>query len=154
MRLKLKMMLSMNVSPKKLAMSAALGALVGISPYIGLQTYIGLVLSTYLNLPIYPIMIGVYVTNPITIPFIFALTTKFGLIILGMDDAFDFDWHNVTISSLWEAGKTLFIPFIVGTHVAGIISAIATYFIVLYIAKKYKVYKGKDKDGNDRYGIR
>ena len=154
MRLKLKMMLSMNVSPKKLALSSAVGALVGISPYIGLQTYIGLVLSSYFNLPIYPIMIGVYITNPITIPFIFALTTKFGLIILGMNESFNFDWHNVTLSSLWEAGKTLFIPFVVGTHVAGLLFAIFTYFIVYFIAKKYKTYKGKDKEGKDRYGIK
>ncbi len=153
-RLKLKMMLSLNVSPRVLAKTSALGALIGISPYVGVQSYIAFFVSSYFNLPIYPLMIGVYITNPITIPFIFAFTTKIGLIILGMDNSFVFDWDNITLSSLFDAGKTLFIPFIVGTHFVGIISAIFTYFIVLFIAKKYKVYKGNDEKGNDKYGIK
>ncbi len=153
-RLKLKMMLSLDVSPKVLAKSSALGALIGISPYIGTQTYIALFVSSYFNLPVYPLMIGVYITNPVTIPFIFAFTTKVGLIILGMDSAFTFDWNNITFSSLLEAGKTLFIPFIVGTHFVGLICAVLTYFIVYFIAKRYKVYKGKNQEGKDSYGIK
>lgn len=154
LRLKLKRMLSLNVSPRVLAKASAFGALIGISPYIGFQTYIAIFCSSYFNLPIYPLMIGVYITNPITIPFIFALTTKLGLIVLGMDSSFSFDWSNVTMSSLLSAGKTLFIPFIVGTHLAGIISAVLTYFIVYFLAKRYKVYKGVDEEGKEKYGIK
>lgn len=154
MRLKLKMMLSLDVSPRVLAKASAFGALIGISPYIGAQTYIALFVSSYFNLPIYPLMIGVYITNPITIPFIFAFTTKVGLMLLGMDSSFTFDWNNVTISSLFEAGKTLFIPFIVGTHFVGIVCAFFTYFIIYFIAKKYKVYKGQDESGKAKYGLK
>ena len=154
MRLKLKMMLSLDVSPRVLAKASAFGALIGISPYIGTQTYIALFVSSYFNLPIYPLMIGVYITNPITIPFIFAFTTKVGLMLLGMDSSFTFDWDNVTISSLFEAGKTLFIPFIVGTHFVGIVCAFFTYFIIYFIAKKYKVYKGQDESGKAKYGLK
>ena len=154
MRLKLKMMLSLDVSPRVLAKASAFGALIGISPYIGAQTYIALFVSSYFNLPIYPLMIGVYITNPITIPFIFAFTTKVGLMLLGMDSSFTFDWDNVTISSLFEAGKTLFIPFIVGTHFVGIVCAFFTYFITYFIAKKYKVYKGQDESGKAKYGLK
>ena len=154
MRLKLKMMLSLDVSPRVLAKASAFGALIGISPYIGAQTYIALFVSSYFNLPIYPLMIGVYITNPITIPFIFAFTTKVGLMLLGMDSSFTFDWDNVTISSLFEAGKTLFIPFIVGTHFVGIVCAFFNYFIIYFIAKKYKVYKGQDESGKAKYGLK
>ena len=49
-RLKLKMMLSLDVSPRVLAKSSALGALIGISPYVGTQTYIALFVSSYFNL--------------------------------------------------------------------------------------------------------
>ena len=67
LRLKLKMMLSLDVSPKVLAKASAWGALIGISPYVGTQTYIALFVSSYFNLPVYPLMIGVYITNPVTI---------------------------------------------------------------------------------------
>lgn len=154
MRLKLKMMLSLDVSPKVLAKSSALGMLIGVSPYIGVQTYIALFVSSHFSLPVYPLMVGVYITNPVTIPFIYAFTTKVGLIILGMNDTFAFDWGGISLSSLFEAGKTLFIPFIVGTHVVGIISAVLTYFMVYSIAKRYKVYKGRDENGEGKYGIK
>ena len=135
---KLKMMLSLNRPPQVIAMAAALGIFIGISPYIGLQTYMALLVSGWFNLPVYPLIVGVYITNPITIPFIFGLTTKFGLIILGMENTIHFDWSNITFSSLWETGKVLFLPFMVGTHVAGILLSTPTYFIVYYLVKKYK----------------
>ncbi|MDE7169801.1 MAG: DUF2062 domain-containing protein [Mucispirillum sp.] len=154
MRLKLKMMLSLDVSPKTLAKASAMGALIGISPYVGTHTYLALFFSSFLNLPVYPLMIGAYITNPVTIPFIYAFTTKVGLIVLGMDDSFSFDWSNITLSSLFEAGKTLLLPFIIGTHLCGIICAVIAYFSTYFIAKRYKAYKGVDESGNKKYGVK
>lgn len=148
-RERLKLMLSLDYSPKKTALASALGILVGISPYIGLQTYIALALSTIFKLPVYPLIAGVYLTNPITIPIIFALTTKFGFWMLGREFNIDFAWDDVTITSLLEAGKAIFIPFMLGTHMTGIILSIPTYFIVYYIMKysrrKKKLYPDKEK---------
>lgn len=137
-REKLKLMLSLDRSPKDIAWASVVGVLIGISPYIGLQTYLGLLVAGWFNLPVYPVIIGVYITNPITIPFIFALTTKFGLIILGMENAIHIDWDDLTLSSLLEAGKTLILPFFVGTHLAGILLSIPTFFIVYFLVKIYR----------------
>lgn len=137
-REKLKMMLSLDRSPSTIAWSAVAGCLIGISPYIGLQTYMGLLVAGWFNLPVYPIIIGVYITNPITIPFIFALTTKFGLYVLGMENSIHIDWSNLTFSALFEAGKTLILPFFVGTHLAGILISIPTFFIVYFLVKIYR----------------
>ncbi len=137
-REKLKMMLSLDRSPTAIAWSASAGVLIGISPYIGLQTYIGLLVAGWFNLPVYPIMIGVYITNPITIPFIFALTTKFGLYVLNMENSIHLDWNNITFSALFEAGKSLIIPFFVGTHLAGILLSIPTFFMVYFLVKIYR----------------
>lgn len=137
-REKLKKVLTLNRPPRVIAMSSALGVLIGISPYVGTHTYLALLFSGWFNLPIYPLMIGAYITNPFTIPFIYGFTTKVGLIIMGRDDSFYFDWSHISLHSLWEAGKTLFLPFIIGTHVIGLLLAILTYFIVYVLLKRYR----------------
>lgn len=137
-RLKLKQILTLNRPPSVIAMSSGLGVLIGLSPYIGTHTYLALLFSGWFNLPIYPLMIGAYITNPFTIPFIYSFTTKLGLIMLGRNDTFTFDWKHISIHSLLAAGKTLFLPFIIGTHTVGLICAILTYFIVYYLLKRYR----------------
>jgi uncharacterized protein (DUF2062 family) len=133
----MKQMVTMSVSADKLAMSYAIGIFVGFTPYIGLQTYIGIALTALFRVPFLPALLSMNVTNPITIPFIFALTTKFGMFLLGIDDV-DFSWDEVSIRSLINAGKTLLIPFVVGTHITGAVLSIFTYFSVYYIVKRYR----------------
>jgi len=138
LRTKLKLVLSVDRSPTILARSSALGVLIGISPYIGTHTYIAILLSGWFNLPIYPLMIGAYITNPITIAFVYGFTTKIGLILMGREINISFSWDSLTLNNLLTVGKTIFLPFIIGTHVVGLILAIITYFIVYFIAKRYQ----------------
>lgn len=137
-RIKLKLVLSVDRPPKILARSSALGVLIGISPYIGTHTYLAILFSGWFNLPIYPLMIGAYITNPITVPFIYGFTTKIGLLIMGREITVPFSWDSVTLHNLYTVGKTIFLPFIIGTHVVGLILATITYFLVYFIAKRYQ----------------
>lgn len=137
-RIKLKQILTLDRPPSVIATASGLGVLIGISPYVGTHTYLALLFSGWLNLPIYPLMIGAYLTNPFTIPFIYGFTTKVGLIMLGRDDSFSFDWRHISWHSLLEAGKALFLPFIIGTHTVGLILAVITYFTVYFLLKKYR----------------
>ena len=150
LRLKFRMMLSLDVSPKVMAKASFMGMFIGLSPYVGTHTYLALLCAGYMNLPIYPLMLGAYITNPITIPFIYAFTTKVGLIVLGQDDAFSFDWHHITISSLLDAGKSLIIPFFVGTHLVGLICAVITYFVVYFVASIYQKHENKKHTDIDK----
>ncbi len=138
LREKFKMMFTLDRPPSVIAWAAALGMLIGISPYVGLQTYMALLVSGWFNLPVYPLLIGVYITNPVTIPFIFGLTTKFGMFLLGRESAAGFDWDNITLSGLAETGRALLLPFFVGTHAAGLILSVFTYFAVYFLAKAFR----------------
>ena len=138
LREQFRLMVSLNVPPRKMALSCALGILVGVSPYIGLQTYIAIALSTCFRVPIYPLIAGAYITNPFTIPFIFALTTKLGMWILNIEPVFNIDWSNLNMKMLLDTGKTLLLPFFLGTHVAGAILSVFTYIIVYYIMRRYR----------------
>ena len=139
-------MLSIDTTPRKMALACALGILVGISPYIGLQTYIAIALASLFRLPVYPLIVGVYITNPITIPFIFTATTKFGMWVLGIELDFDIDFAELNMRELLNIGKAVIVPFFVGTHLAGLILSVFTYIIVYYIMKRYKKPKLKQTD--------
>ncbi len=138
LREQLRLMMSLDVAPRKMALTCALGVLIGMSPYVGFHTYLAIACSTLFRMPIYPLMAGAYITNPFTIPFIYALTTKLGMWLLDMDIAFGIDWSNLNLKVFLNTGKALLIPFIVGTHVAGAILSVFTYIIVYYIMKRYK----------------
>jgi uncharacterized protein (DUF2062 family) len=134
----MKQMVTLSVPADKLALSYAIGVFAGFTPYVGFQTYIGLALTSLFRVPFVPSLIGINITNPLTIPIIFAFTTKIGMLFLGVEFDIDFTWEKVTLSTLLEAGKTLLIPFIIGTHLVGIVLSIITYFAVYYIVKRYR----------------
>jgi uncharacterized protein (DUF2062 family) len=136
----MKQMVTLSVPADKLALSYAIGVFAGFTPYVGFQTYIGLALTTVFRVPFLPSLIGINITNPITIPVIFAFTTKIGMLFLGVELDMDFSWETVTFRSLIEAGKVLLLPLIIGTHLVGIVLSIFTYFAVYFIVKRYRKY--------------
>ncbi len=138
LRIKFRLMLSLDRSPRDLARATFLGVLIGLSPYIGFHTYIALFCSTFFNLPVYPLILGAYITNPITIPFIYGATTKFGAFILGRKIIIPDDWSSINLSNVKDFFESILLPFIVGTHVIGLIAAILSYLIVYFIATRYQ----------------
>ncbi len=135
---KISLMLNVDRTPHIIALSAAVGMFIGISPYLGVHTYLVLLISGWFNLPLYPMLAAVYVNNPITLAPIYALTTKFGFIILGYSSEIDFDWSNISLSAILSAGKQLFIPFFVGSNIAAILLAFLTYPLVYIMVKLYR----------------
>ncbi len=138
LRIKFKLVLSLDRSPKDLARATFLGVLIGLSPYIGFHTYIALVCSTFFSLPVYPLILGAYITNPITIPFIYGLTTKFGAFVLGREIVIPKDWSSISLDNVKEFFESILLPFIVGTHIIGLIAAVVSYFTVYFISSRYQ----------------
>jgi uncharacterized protein (DUF2062 family) len=130
-------MVALNVSTRQLALACALGVFIGFSPYIGLHTIMAFAFSSIFKLPIYPILMGAHLSNPLTMPIIYPLTTELGMHILGVQAHFDFNAHDFNIKNLWEAGKPLLLSFWLGTHIVGAALSIFTYFSVYYIVRKY-----------------
>lgn len=138
LRIKFRLVLSLDRSPRDLARATFLGVLIGISPYIGFHTYIALFCSTFFNLPVYPLILGAYITNPITIPFIYGLTTKFGAFILSREIIVPKDWSSINLSNVKDFFESILLPFLVGTHIIGLVVAVLFYFIVYFIASRYQ----------------
>ena len=126
--------------PSVVATASALGMFIGLSPYLGFHTLLAIFFSYVFNLPIYPLILGAYITNPFTLVIIYAFLYKLGVIITGVQFS-SINWSNMTFSILMDNLKTLFWPLFVGCHLTGIIVSFFTYIVVYYIIKKSKESK-------------
>ncbi len=135
----IKYILNINAPAHKIALSSGLGMVIGFSPYLGFHTLLATVTSIGLRLPIYPLMIGAYITNPITVPPIYAFLYKVGTILTDSSKK-DINWSVQSFSELMVLTKSIIWPLFVGCHVVGLILGIITYFVVKYLLIKYRGY--------------
>ncbi|MGE4497083.1 MAG: DUF2062 domain-containing protein [Deferribacterales bacterium] len=137
-RTKLRKLFQLDYSPQIIAVSSAVGVMIGFSPYVGFHTALAIGISFIFSLPMYPLLLGAYITNPLTIVFIYALCYKFGRWVLRDSTPIDVDWANITITQIAEAARSVLLPFFVGTHLIGLIFGVITYFVIYYVAVKYR----------------
>lgn len=131
-------LLYIDKSPHQIATASAVGMLIGLSPYVGLHTVLAIAISYVFKLPIYPLILGAYITNPFTVVIIYAFCYKLGVIITGVHFHMDISWSEMTFSNLMANMKGLFWPLFVGCHTLGAIFAVFTYFFIFYLVKKYR----------------
>ncbi|MBN2655310.1 MAG: DUF2062 domain-containing protein [Nitrospirae bacterium] len=136
-RERLRSILTINESPRRLAFAFALGLFIAISPLIGLHTILGLGLSWLFRLNKFVTMLGVFVNNPWTLVPIYTFATWVGAILLGVDDIIpDIDWNNVNYKMFFDEFKPLLWPFIVGSTFVGLVSSVAAYFVIYIMIKR------------------
>lgn len=128
---KLAAIFSVKDSPKKIAISFAVGVFIGMSPILGLHTVLGIAAAWIFRLNKFVTIIGVYITNPWTIVPIYTFATWFGAKLLGVNKIIpSIDWNNISFNYLLNEMSHLLLPFIFGTTLLGFLSAIAGYIII------------------------
>ncbi|MBI4843790.1 MAG: DUF2062 domain-containing protein [Nitrospirae bacterium] len=153
---KLKGVLQVHDSPHRIALAFAVGVFMGNSPFLGFHYIGGIFLAWLFRLNKLVAFVGVSVNNPWTIVPISTFCVWVGKKILNIEDVLpDIDWGSVTFTKVISWLKSLvtdydnFIallkelwPLIKSFFAGGLIvctlSAIASYFIMLAIARRYK----------------
>ena len=131
LRDKLSAIFSIKDSPKKIAISFAVGVFIGMSPILGLHTVLGIAAAWIFRLNKFVTIIGVYITNPWTIVPIYTFATWFGAKLLGVKKIIPaIDWNNISFNYLLNEMSHLLLPFVFGTTLLGLLSAIAGYIII------------------------
>jgi len=131
LRDKLREVISIKDSPKKIAMSFAVGVFFGMSPLIGLHTVLGLAAAWIFRLNKFVTIIGVYITNPWTIVPIYTFSTWLGAKLLGIKKVMpNIDWNHISFSYLLKEMEHLLWPFVLGTTLVGVLSAVIGYVII------------------------
>ncbi|MDA8082797.1 MAG: DUF2062 domain-containing protein [Nitrospiraceae bacterium] len=136
-RQKLRQIFSINEPPKHIASAFALGVFIGMSPLLGIHTVLGIAAASLLRLNRLVTLVGVYVTNPWTIVPIYTFGTWLGAKLLHVKHILPkVDWAHLTFAALLGDFRPLLMPFLVGNTALGLVSAIASYFIILKSVKK------------------
>ena len=140
--------------PEEIAKGVALGIFIGMTPTFGFQMAIALFFAYLLRENRLAALLGVWVTNPVTAPFIFAIKYEIGRILLNLERA------RLPLEFTWEAysklGWNIMYPLWVGGIFAGIILGALAYFLTLRmvpIVKSWRIprwprrhWRGKSKD--------
>lgn len=120
-------------------MAFAVGVFLGMSPLLGLHTILGLAFSWLFRFNKVVTITGVFITNPWTIIPIYSLGTWIGAKCLGFSEIIpDIDWSNISLALLIKDFKPLLMPFFLGNFILGFASAIISYFIIYFAAKKMR----------------
>ena len=148
--------IALHGSPEQIALGAAIGVLVALSPTIGLQMIIAAFIATAVNASRPAAVIPVWITNPLTIPPVYAFTYYVGSFfwpgpdapISEVYDVFQKLVTDLASESFWEVldqfrrvlalGGELFLPMVIGGLVVGLPAAGVTYFATLFAVRRFR----------------
>jgi uncharacterized protein (DUF2062 family) len=129
LKLNLLRLVRLQASPDDIAKGLALGIFIGMTPTFGFQMAIAVFFAILLKENKLAAALGVWVTNPVTAPFIYALEYESGRLLLGMGHTHLPD--KFTFSSLTSLGWDVLLPLCLGSLIYGVLCAVLSYALTL-----------------------
>jgi uncharacterized protein len=135
-------LLRLQEDPRRIAGGMALGIFIGITPTIPFHFVTSVTLATLLRISPVTVVIGIQIGNPLTIIPIYIASYKVGQFLLHkgtplvFPETYSFEaWLEV----LWQGGLALQ----VGGVILALPPAIASYFLTLWVVKRYRRRKAE-----------
>jgi uncharacterized protein (DUF2062 family) len=129
----------LNGDPHYVALGMAIGVFISVTPTIPFHTVIALALAFILRGSKAAAAIGVWFSNPITIPLFYKGSYDVGISILGNSAPFGTEYESIL--ELLKLGADVTIAMITGGIILGILPGIAAYFITRRIFIKLRLQK-------------
>lgn len=124
--------------PQILARGLAAGVFAGCFPFLGFQTFIGVIIASFIGGNKFAAAAGTWISNPLTYAPIFFFNFKVGQFLLASQDL-DFDQSSFqSWASLKELGAEFASTFLLGSLVVGAVLACLTYLISLKAIDRYQ----------------
>lgn len=131
--------LRIKAKPDEIAKGFALGVFIGMTPTIGLQTPIAIFLALLLGQDKIAAALAVWISNPITAPFIYIAEYKTGRFILDTPAVLLPTEFNIeTISQL---GSNLIVPLCLGSFIYAVLAAAISYALMLRMMPLLQSYR-------------
>ena len=138
----LRRLLALEDTPERIALAVAVGVFLAFSPFLGLQTFLGLIVSFLFGLNRVAVLMGVFLNNPWTLVPIYAAGGYLGGLVMGQPSEISlpaFGWSQLWQRTFWIqlAGQwPVFKPLFVGSFILSFISAILSYPFALFLLVK------------------
>ncbi len=127
-------------APREVALGFALGIFVGMTPTVGVQTPIAIFLAALFKWSKLAAAIGVWISNPVTVPIIYGVTYFIGAKLLNLEPVV-----NMPLSPTWSTLKAMlhkapqaFGAMTVGGGLLGLPLAIISYYLAYAAVDKYQ----------------
>jgi uncharacterized protein len=140
--------LRLKGQPEEVAGGVAIGVFVGMTPTVPLHTVLAVLIAYLFRKSKLAAAMGVWVSNPLFLPFVYFLDYKLGRVITRTNPP-SFAVSDFSIHKMIELGWGISFPLIVGGFVLGLICAIPSYYItkrmvILYREKRRKRFDKVD----------
>jgi len=126
--------------PREIALGFALGIFIGMTPTMGIQMPIAVFIAALFKCSKISAVFGVWITNPITAPFIYGITYIVGAKLLGLKAAMtlpeDLTWGIVR--EMLKNAPVIFGALTVGGILIGLPLSILSYFLSYSAVNKYQ----------------
>jgi uncharacterized protein (DUF2062 family) len=116
-------------TPDEIAKGMALGIFIGMTPTFGSQMLIAIFFAFLLKENKLAAVLGVWITNPVTAPFIYALEYESGRLLLGMDRVSL--PAQLSFESLKAMGWEVLAPLGLGSLIFGVVCAALAFALTL-----------------------
>lgn len=146
-------LLKVRGEPREVSLGFALGIFIGMSPTMGFQMPIAIFFAALLKWNKISAVMGVWITNPMTAPFLYGFTYFVGAKILGVRNLAGM-MNNIdrsTVSEILSEGPEILWSLVIGGIVIGLPLAVASYYFCYSAVRKYqnelkaKLAKQKEK---------
>jgi len=135
-KIKFRRILSVNEPPRRISLAFSIGIFIAFSPAIGFHTVSALAAARLFKLNSVVVLAGSVVSNPLTFVFIYGSSFCFGNYILG--NRISCFPHTYGQEGLLAFLKAMPIPFLAGTLVLGLISALISYIVLFQVLISFK----------------
>ena len=125
-------------SQDKLAVGFACGSMVSFSPFIGFHFLLAVIFAYIFRGNIVASLIGTFIGNPFTFPFIWIFIYKIGNIFFKNDQNSSIE---LTFQSLYDQGYDILIPMLIGSLIVSIPVWFISYFTVKFLLSSFKKKK-------------
>ncbi len=125
-------------SPHSIALGFAIGVFMSFSPFLGFHLLLSGVAAWILRAHIVASMIGNFLGNPITYPFMWAAVYQCGALLLGQQAAGGAANLNSSLSQGFAEAWEIFLPMLAGSIPIGVGAALLFYFPVKSGVARYQ----------------
>ncbi len=129
----------LNGDPHYVALGMAIGVFISVTPTIPFHTVLALFLAFVLRGSKAAAAIGVWFSNPLTIPFFYKGSYDLGMSVLGNSAPFSTEYESIL--ELLKLGANVTIAMVTGGIILGILPGIAAYFITRKIFIRLRLRK-------------
>ena len=119
----------------KLAIGFACGSMVSFTPLIGFHFFLAVIFAYIFRGNIVASLIGTFVGNPFTFPFIWIFIYKVGNIFFKNDQNVSLE---LTFQSLFDQGYDILMPMLIGSLIVSIPIWLISYFTLKFLMSSFK----------------